>query len=218
MDFARQQRDPKKHLIGLICVVLLHLVIIYGLMTGLARKAVEVIKKPISATVVEEIKKPPPPPPPPPPKKIEIQKAPPIQQPYVPPPDIPPPPQIVEAPVITTTPEPPKQEYVIAPPPPPAPVVVEPPKPAFQAAAVVCPAQEKPSYPREAIRANVEKGEVTATLSIDAQGNVTNVEINSATPPRVFDRVVKDVLGSWKCQGQGQPIKAKAIITFRLTD
>ena len=139
-------------------------------------------------------------------------------QPFVPPPDIPPPPQIVETPVITTTPEPPKQEYVIAPPPPPPPPVVEAPKPAFQAAAVVCPSQEKPSYPREAIRANVEKGEVTATLSIDAQGNVTNVEINNATPPRVFDRVVKDVLGSWKCQGQGQPIKAKAIITFRLTD
>src|SRR5690242_8062941 len=70
MDFARQQRDPKKHLIGLTAVVLLHLIIIYGLMTGLARKAVEVIKKPISATVVEEIKKPPPPPPPPPPKTV----------------------------------------------------------------------------------------------------------------------------------------------------
>ena len=70
MDYARQQRDPARHLIGITFVVLLHLLIIYAMVTGLARKAVEVIKKPLSATIIEEIKAPPPPPPPPP-KKIE---------------------------------------------------------------------------------------------------------------------------------------------------
>ncbi|HSV17340.1 MAG TPA: TonB family protein [Casimicrobiaceae bacterium] len=218
MDFARQQRDPKKHLIGLTAVILLHVIIIYGLMTGLARKAIEVIKKPVSATVVEEIKKPPPPPPPPPPKRIEPPKVTPPIQTYVPPPDIPPPPQIVEQPTITAiAPEPPKEPYIIAPPAPPV-VEAPPPKPAIQAAAVVCPSQEKPSYPREAIRANIERGEVTATLSIDASGNVTSVEINQSSPPRVFDRVVRDTLGSWKCVGQGQAVKARAIITFKLAD
>ena len=69
MDYARQQRDPARHLIGITFVVLLHLLIIYAMVTGLARKAVEVIKKPLSATIIEEIKAPPPPPPPP--KKIE---------------------------------------------------------------------------------------------------------------------------------------------------
>ncbi len=57
-------------------------------MTGLARTVVEVIKKPLSATIIEEIKAPPPPPPPP--KKIV--EAPKVQAPvetYVPPPDIP---------------------------------------------------------------------------------------------------------------------------------
>ena len=101
MDFARQQRNPRKHVIGLSVVVLLHVLVIYGLMTGLARKAVEVIKKPISATIVQEIK-PPPPPPPPPPKRVEPPpKVPVIERPYVPPPDVPPPPQVVEAPVIS---------------------------------------------------------------------------------------------------------------------
>ena len=42
--------------------------VIYALMTGLARHAVEIIKKPLTATVIEELKLPPPPPPPP--KKI----------------------------------------------------------------------------------------------------------------------------------------------------
>ena len=61
MDFARQQRDPTRHLIGISIVILVHVVVIYALVTGLARKAVEVIKKPLTATIIEEIKLPPPP-------------------------------------------------------------------------------------------------------------------------------------------------------------
>src|SRR5450432_1073063 len=103
MDFARQQRDPARHVIGITFVVLVHALVIYALVTGLARKAIEVIKKPLTATIIEEIKAPPPPPPPPPPKKIVEQPKlpPPPEQPFVPPPDIPPPVQM-EAPVIST--------------------------------------------------------------------------------------------------------------------
>ena len=87
MDFARQQRDPARHLIGITFVVLVHVIVIYALVTGLARKAVEVIKKPLTATIIEEIKTPPPPPPPPPPRKIV--EPPKMQQTYVPPPSDP---------------------------------------------------------------------------------------------------------------------------------
>src|SRR6266567_3533281 len=88
MDYARQQRDPARHVIGIAFVVLFHALIIWALITGLGKQMIEVIKKPLSATIIEEIKAPPPPPPPPPPKKIvEPPKA--VQQPYVPPPDIP---------------------------------------------------------------------------------------------------------------------------------
>ena len=132
MDFARQQRDPTKHLIGIVFVVLVHVLVIYALLTGLARTVVEVIKKPLSATIIEEIKAPPPPPPPP--KKIvEMPK---VQAPvetFVPPPDIP----IATAPtapVITAvTPTAPTAPHVIAPPvveAPPAPP--PPPKPAIR--------------------------------------------------------------------------------------
>src|SRR5215475_2910269 len=76
MDFARQQRDPTRHMVGIAMVVLIHAIVIYALVTGLARKAVEVIKKPLNATIVEEIKVPPPPPPPPPPKPAAIVRNP----------------------------------------------------------------------------------------------------------------------------------------------
>jgi protein TonB len=205
-------------MVGLGAVIAFHALVIWGLWSGLAQKAVEVIKKPISATIVEEIKKPPPPPPPPPKKIVEPPKEKPVVQPYVPPPDIPPPPQPqVEAPVIQSTPTPPPEPYVIAPPPPP--VVVAPPappKPAVQQAAVACPNQEKPTIPREAFRRNIERGEVIAMLTIDEQGNVTSVDITSSNPPGVFDRAVKDTLGGWKCVGQGEKVKARATIVYNI--
>jgi len=71
MDFAQQQRNPTRHLIGIGGVVLLHVLVVYALVTGLARKVVEVVKGPIEVKVIEEIIKKPPPPPdviPPPPK------------------------------------------------------------------------------------------------------------------------------------------------------
>jgi len=217
MDFARQQRDPKKHLVGVSVVILLHVIIIYGLMTGLARKAVEVIKKPVSATIVEEIKKPPPPPPPPPPKKIEPPKVTPPIQTYVPPPDIPPPPQLVQAPVITSTPEPPKEPYVIAPPPPPVVVEAPPPKPAVRRG-IARVSGEDPSYPREAIKAGVGKGRVVARLKIDEKGNVTDVDIIASQPPRVFDRVVRDALSGWKFRAEGEKYVGEVEINFTLKD
>jgi periplasmic protein TonB len=215
MDFARRQRDPKRHLVGFTFVVLLHVLVIYGLMTGLARQVVEVIKKPVSATIVEEIKKPPPPPPPPP-KRIEPPKVQAPVQPYVPPPDIPQPPPVIEAPTITAvTPTPPPEPYVIAPPPPP--VVVAPPKPAVRRG-IARISGDDPSYPREAIKAGVDKGRVVARLRIDEKGNVTEVEIIAASPPRVFDRVVRDALSEWKFRAEGEKYVGEVEINFTLKD
>jgi protein TonB len=221
MDYARRQRDPGRHILGITFVVLIHGLVIYALVTGLARKAVEVIKKPITATIIEEIKAPPPPPPPPPPKKNNEQPK--IEvpiQPYVPPPDIPPPPQMIEAPTITAvTPEPPpKQEYVIAPPPPP--VVVAPPAPPKPAVrrGITRISGEDPIYPREAIRAGVSKGRVTVRLQIDEKGNVTDVIIMSSDPPRVFDRVVRNALQDWKFRADGEKYTGEVEVNFTLKD
>src|SRR2546421_9196150 len=100
MDFSKRQADPRRHLIGISFVILFHAFIVYALVTGLAKKVVDVVRAPIETKVIEEIKKPPPPPEvvvPPPPK---LEAPPP---PFIPPPEVqiqaPPPPQ----PTITAT-------------------------------------------------------------------------------------------------------------------
>jgi protein TonB len=217
MDFARQQRDPAKHLIGIAFVVVMHVLVIYALLTGLGRTMVEVIKKPLSATIVEQIK--PPPPPPPPPKKIvEVPK---VQAPvetYVPPPDIPVPAPVAPPVITAVTPTPPAQPHVIAPPvvaPPPAPP--PPPKPAIRKD----PKRQSGDdlvYPRAAIRAGVAKGRVVARLKIDEKGNVSDVVIVSSDPPRVFDRTVIDGVKDWKYKAEGEKYEAEIEVLFVLKD
>jgi protein TonB len=212
MDFARQQRDPARHLIGIGFVVLVHAIVIYALVTGLARKAIEVIKKPLTATIIEEIKVPPPPPPPPPPRKIV--EPPKTLQPYVPPPDVPVPTQTTEPVISAVTAIAPTEPVVIAPPSPP--VVAPPqPKPAIRRGAVPIERVE-PVYPREAIRDNISSGKVVARLQVDEKGLVTNVTIVEANPRRVFDREVIRALSQWKFAPEGDRYIAEIEISFVL--
>jgi len=217
MDFARQQRDPARHVIGLAVVVLVHAFVVYALMTGLAMKVVKVIQKPLSATIIDEVKPPPPPPPPPPPRK-EAPKPPPPPPEYVPPPDIALP-TITSANTITavTSTPPAPQPQVIAPPAPPPPP--PPPKPAVRKGAqLVIVEREEMVFPREAIRAGIEKGAVVARLRIDEKGNVTDVQIMSANPPGVFDREVKRALEKWKFKADGEKYVAEINIDFALKE
>ena len=123
MDFAESQRRPGKHPVGLIIVIVLHLLLGWALLSGLARKVVEVVKAPIETKIIEEVKPPPPPPPenlPPPPKNLPPPPA------FVPPPEV----QVAQpqAPTITTTNvQPPPQEVKISQAPP---TVQAPPAPA----------------------------------------------------------------------------------------
>jgi protein TonB len=211
MDFARQQRDPTRHVIGIAFVILIHIIVIYALVTGLARKAVEVIKKPLNATVIEEIK--PPPPPPPPPKKIEIPKIQAPVQPYVPPPDIPVPVAPTEPVISAPTAVVPVEPHVVAPPAPVAPP--PPPKPAVRRGIVPI-SREDPVFPRAAIRAGIDHGTVVARLTIDGKGNVTEVKIMSADPPRHFDRAVIDALMNWKFQADGETYIGEIEVNFKL--
>lgn len=55
-----------------------------------------------------------------------------------------------------------------------------------------------PDFPREAIQAGVEQGNVKARMTLDAGGNVTRVDILDAQPRRVFDRAVVRALSQWR--------------------
>jgi len=211
MDYARQQRDPMRHAIGIVFVVAVHVLVIYALVSGLARQALLVVKKPLEATIIEELKLPPPPPPPP--KKIDMPPPPPPPDTFVPPPDIP----VTTAPTGPTitgvTPELPKAPapVVEAPKPPP------PPKPAIRRGGQLeIIEREGLTFPKEAIRAGVEKGTVVARMQIDGNGNVTDVQIMSSDPPRVFDKEVRRALSMWKFKADGDKYIAEIEIGFKL--
>ena len=219
MDYARQQRDPTRHMLGIGFVILVHALVVWALLSGLGSNVIQIIKKPLNATIIEEVKLPPPPPPPPPPprKIVEPPKVQPAVETYVPPPDIP-----VAAPttapvISAVTQAPPTTPHVIAAPPvvqaPPAPVA----KPAVRRG-IVRLSGDDPSYPREAIRAGVSKGRVVARLQIDEKGNVIEVNITSSDPPRVFDKVVRSALEGWKFKAEGERYVGEVEINFTLKD
>jgi periplasmic protein TonB len=211
MDYARQQRDPTKHVIGIAFVVAVHLFVIYALFTGLGKQVFQIIKKPMSATIIEEIK--PPPPPPPPPKEIKVPPPPPPKiETFVPPPDVPVTTESAGPTITVTTPEPPppKPAVVEAPPPPPPP-----PKPAVRKG-IVRLAGDDPVYPRQAIRAGIEKGRVLARVMIDEKGYVTDVIIISSEPSKVFDSAVIEALKEWKFKGEGEKYVGEIEINFKL--
>ena len=217
MDYARQQRNPSRHLIGIGGVVLFHALLVWALVSGLARKVVEVVKGPIEVKVIEEVKTPPPPAEivPPPPKLA----APP--PPFIPPPEI----NIAPAPTAPTitavTREAPPTTALppIQPPPPPA-AAAPPPKPAGpQSARVVCPnyvqVMSSITYPREALLDGVE-GEVLIEFTVTAGGEIKNVEIKSSTN-RIFNRVaLAAVQSKLTCQGQGQDVRVQAPVSFKI--
>ena len=212
MDYAQQQRSWGKHLPSIALVVLLHIVLGYALVTGLARRVVEVIKAPIETKIIEEIKKPPPdvPPPPPPPKLA----APP--PPFIPPPEI----NIQVPPVVqptittvTTTPPPPGPPAIIAPPAPPAPPAPAGPpiRKEFKAAFRV-----EPQFPRQALRDGIS-GRVVAHVYVSPGGSVTDVKIISSSN-RIFDREVVRALSQWKFNPEPVGFIGEYEIVFNLKD
>ena len=213
MDFSQPQQSSRR-LVGFGFVVLLHILIAYALVSGLARKVVEVVKGPIEVKVIEEVIKKPPPPPevlPPPPKMA----APP--PPFIPPPEINIAPPPVPAPTITAvTPE--------APPAPQAPVIAKvdptpaPPTPAVQSAAVVCPnyreIMSRIDYPRDALLGGIE-GEVVIEFTVAPNGQLSGFGIKSSTN-RVFNRASLSTAQRMKCVGQGRDIRVELPVSFKL--
>jgi protein TonB len=205
VDYAQRQRNPAKHLPSIAMVVVLHIAVGYALVTGLARRVVEVIKQPLETKIIEEIKKPPPDAPPPPPPKLA---APP--PPFIPPPEINIQVPITQvAPTITTqsTTPPPK----VAPPP----VPVAPPQPLvrkeYKASYRV-----DPQFPRQAITQGLS-GKVIAWVHVAPNGTVTNVEIRQSTN-RIFDREVIRALSQWKFNPEPVGFIGEYEIVFNLQD
>ena len=202
--------EPSRRLTGWIVVVLLHMLILWALISGTARKGLEIIKKPLEAAVIQEVIIPPPPPPKEIVKRVEPKvktEAPP--PPFVPPPDVPPP--VSTAPAIVSMPTPPPAPPVIAPPAPPAPE----PRPAGPVRSVIgvaCPTQVKPEMPRKAIQDGTE-GVVRAQALI-RDGAVKEVTILSG--PRIFHAAVRAAMLQYKCASEPGDVLAPQEFVFKV--
>lgn len=213
MDFTQTERSSPKKIVGLSVVVLLHVLVVYALLTGLARKVVEVIKQPIETKLIEETKTLPPPPEkpvaPPPPKLA----APP--PPFIPPPEIqvqqPPPQQNTIAAVSSVKPENP-----VLPP------VAPPVTPVSNAPAVRIPpvidsrACEKPRYPRASELAE-ETGTVVLALLVGVDGRVIDSKIEKSSGFTNLDKAARSALSLCKFKPatiDGKPEQAWAKLTY----
>lgn len=203
MNFAQQQRDPRKHLFGLTTVIIFHVVLVYALANGLARKVVDVIKDPLSVNIIEEIK--PPPPPPPPPKVVQAQPK--VNTPppaYVP---------TVETPVVAPTPP---ITTTTTPTPPPLPAPPAPVAPPAVNVAVACPnfRSVPPVMPAQAERLGLS-GDVVVEFTVGADGAVKDVAV-ARSSNAIFNPAATKAISQYRCVGQGHDVRVRQQISFRI--
>lgn len=166
--------------LGFAVVIVLHIAIVYALVNGLARHAVDVVRAPIETTIIDEApqRRTEPPPPPRP------QLAPP-PAPFVPPPEVhietpPPAPVQSTAPAVVTTVRP------VAPPPPAEPVRVPP--------RLDVEHSEEAEYPPVSRRLG-EQGSVILRVLIGTDGRVQESQLLQSSG---FDRLDQAALAGVK--------------------
>ncbi len=183
---AQTQQSPGR-IVGIGFVILLHIALVYALVSGLAFRAVEVAPTPIETKIIaapQQQKTEPPPPPP------DFQPPPP---PFVPPPEVniarPPPPPAVSTAITNVTPVRPT-----APPPPPAP----PHEPVSVAPHVDAAASREPDYPPVSRRLG-EQGTVILAVTVEPNGRASDVKIvQSSGFPRLDQAAVEGVKANYR--------------------
>ncbi len=218
MNYAEAQRNPTKHPVGLSVVIVLHVLLGYALVSGLARRVVEVAIKPVETKIIDEIKPPPPPPPeslPPPPKTMP---PPPV---WMPPPEVQVQQPQIQTPTITPTttvappPTAPAPPVAIAPAAPPAPARVA------RAAQIDFSNCEKPEYPAAARRSEAT-GVTRVRFSIDETGHVVKAEVTgssgSSREHRQLDKVAVEALSQCRfkpgADENGKPVGAFSNVEY----
>ena len=184
MAYADQKMSGNR-LTALIVVAILHIIVGYALVTGLAYSAYQKVKERVETFDVKEEKPPEEPPPPP-------------DQPLPPPPIVAPPPPISfdrpQAPAIqtVTTPPPPAPIFTTAapapPPPPPAPSQARGARPKGQGSWA---ARIQDNYPSAALRKEIE-GTVGVRVTIGPDGRVAGCSVTGSSGSGDLDSAACD--------------------------
>ncbi len=209
MDFAEDRKMSMNRMIGIGLVVLLHVFLVYALVSGLASSAIDVIKKPLEIKIIQA-----PPPPPPPPPTIQPPPPPTLTTPpppYIPPPLIqlqtPPPPPVF---AVTTTVKPVAPTKMVAP---------APPAPPSTNVGVVCPnigsiaGQLEDSFGQIADNDGLSEAHVTVAFSISPSGVISGAHVVSSDSAAVNALALQGVQ-SLRCNGQGQTVTVLAPFEF----
>jgi len=225
MDFSKRQADPRRHLAGIALVILFHIAVVYALVTGLAKKVVDVVRAPVEAKIIEEVRKPPPPPEMvvPPPPKLELPPPP-----FIPPPEvhIQVPPPAVQSTITAKVAAPPlpQEFHPTLPPAAPAPAPPGPapaPAAAPTSASVVCSnysaVMGDVAYPREAVRQGIDQGEAVIQFTLTANGEIKDIKAIRATH-QVFARNSIRIVEQYKCQGQGRDLLVTVPFGYKLEE
>jgi protein TonB len=173
-----QRQASSARLVGAGLVVLLHVGVIYALVTGLAHRVVDVVHAPIETKIIDEVREERPPPPPPPPEFTPPLPA------FVPPPEIhvepPPPPKSTAITVVTP-------EKPLAPPPPPVPVA--------EAVRIMPKIDAKrsrePEYPATSRRLG-EQGSLVLQVLVDTDGRVLDTKLVQGSGFERLDQAALD--------------------------
>ena len=192
-SYASHQRAPRKHLTGIVLVIVLHALLLWGIASGLARQVVRMTENTVEAVLMTEA----PPPTPTPPPKTPPPKT----------PTPPPPAPTSTAPAITQTPTPP------------AAAPAAPAAPAIRTGAVIQPGAHcaKPDYP-SASRRMEEEGTVTLKFLIGVDGKVMQADIEKSSGFTRLDEAARQALS--KCQFRpgtvdGKPEQSWATIAYK---
>lgn len=205
MEFGNTRKASKSRIFGIGGVIVFHVLLVWGLVSGLARKAIEVLPAPFETQILDEQRAEEEPPPPPPPPQLDIPPPP-----FIPPPEIniaTPPPS--SANTITT------QSVVAtpaAPPPPKAAPVSRPP-------VVKANACRQPEYPPVSERLG-EAGSVVLQLLVGVDGKVTDSKVESSSGYERLDKAAQAALSRCKFEpgtvdGVPSPAWAQLKYTFR---
>lgn len=190
MSYAQRKEISGNRTAAIVVVAILHAILGYALVTGLAYNVIKKAAEDLKTFDVEEEPPPPEETPPPPPEQV----------PDVPPPVVAPPP-IVR---IDTVAPPPVVSTPVAPPPVITPTAPPAPPPAPPAPRVVTPKSvvgnlqglfSADDYPPAAVE-NEETGTVTVRLDVGPNGRVSNCSVTGSSGSRTLDGATCRVLRS----------------------
>ena len=177
---------------SIILVAILHALLGYAFVTGLAYKFVKNVTEDLKTFDVEE-----PPPPdeePPPPPEQEVQPPPVTAPPAIIRTNIPPPPMVAPPPppvMPTFNPQPPVRQAPPPPPPPPPPRTVEPARARANLSSYV----SNDDYPASALR-NEEEGTTRFRLTVGPDGRVTGCTVTGSSGSAALDNATCRIMRS----------------------